>query len=106
MLEQAVRAAAAPLHVPGQPDWQVVGPAQVEAIAAAHSLPAWQVEIAALEAEIVPLQYMRNLARFAMRGQIELLRSAVTVVGRGLPAQKCLMILAAHGIGRLRVLMP
>jgi hypothetical protein len=106
MLEQAVRAAAAALHVPGQPDWRVIAPAQVEAIAAAHSLPRWEVEVAALEAEIVPLQYMRNLARFAIRGQLELLRSAVTVVGRGLPVQKCLMILAAHGIGRLRVLMP
>jgi molybdopterin/thiamine biosynthesis adenylyltransferase len=106
MLEQAVQAAAAALHVPGQPDWKVIAPARVEAIAAAHSLPRWEVEVAALEAEIVPLQYMRNLARFAMRGQLDLLRSAVTVVGRGLPAQKCLMILAAHGIGRLRVLMP
>src|SRR5713101_2548915 len=106
MLEQAVRAAAAPLHVPGQSDWQVIGPAQVEAIAAAHSLPRWQVEVAALETEIVPLPYMRNLARFAIRGQLELLRSAVTVVGSGLPAKKCLQILAAHGIGRLRVLVP
>jgi molybdopterin/thiamine biosynthesis adenylyltransferase len=113
MLEQAVRAAASALHVPGQAGtpaqpgvWQVIGPAQVEAIAAEHGLPGWQVEVAALEAEIVPLQYLRNLARFAMRGQLELLRSAVTVVGSGLPAQKCLQILAAHGIGRLRVLVP
>src|SRR5260370_12064970 len=106
MLEQAVRAAAAPLHVPGQSDWQVIAPAQVEAIAAAHSLPRWQVEVAALEAEIVPLPYMRNLARFAIRGQLELLRSAVTVVGSGLPVKKCLQILAAHGIGRLRALVP
>src|SRR5436309_3549156 len=106
MLEQAVRAAASPLHVPGQVDWQVISPAQVEAIAAAYALPRWQVEVAALEAEIVPLPYMRNLARFAMRGQLELLRSAVTVVGSGLPVQKCLQVLAAHGIGRLRVLVP
>jgi len=113
MLEQAVRAAAAPLHVPGQAGtpaqprvWWVISPAQVEAIAAEHSLPRWQVEVAALEAEIVPLPYMRNLARFAIRGQLELLRSAVTVVGSGLPVKKCLQILAAHGIGRLRVLVP
>src|SRR5712692_1574999 len=106
MLDQAVRAAAAPLHVPGQVDWRVISPAQVEAIAAEHSLPRWQVEVAALEAEIVPLPYMRNLARFAIRGQLELLRSAVTVVGSGLPVKKCLQILAAHGVGRLRVLVP
>src|SRR5437588_8357022 len=106
MLEQAVRAAASALHVPGQVDWQVIGPAQVETIAAEYALPRWQVEVAALEAEIVPLHYMRNLARFAMRGQLDLLRSAVTVVGSGLPVQKCLQILAAHGIGRLRVLIP
>src|SRR5437762_8581762 len=106
MLEQAVRAAASPLHVPGQVDWQVIGPAHVEAIAAEYALPRWQVEVAALEAEIVPLPYMRNLARFAMRGQLDLLRSAVTVVGSGLPVQKCLQVLAAHGVGRLRVLVP
>jgi hypothetical protein len=106
MLEQAVRAAAAPLHVPGQAHWRVISPAQVAAIAAEHSLPRWQVEAAALEAEVVPLAYMRNLARFAIQGQLALLRSAVTVVGRGLPIQKCLQILSAHGIGRLRVLVP
>jgi hypothetical protein len=113
MLEEAVRAAAAPLHVPGQPGtpaqprvWQVISPAQVAAIAAEHSLPRWQVEVAALEAEVVPLPYMRNLARFAIRGQLELLRSAVTVVGSGLPIKKCLQVLSAHGIGRLRVLVP
>src|SRR5713101_1705215 len=106
MLEQAVRAAAGPLHVPGQVDWQVIGPAQVEAIAAEYAQPRWQVEVAALEAEIVPLHYMRNLARFAIRGQLALLRSAVTVVGSGLPVKKSLQILAAHGVGRLRVLVP
>ena len=106
MLEQAVRAASGPLHVPGQVDWQVIGPAQVEAIAIEYALPPWQVEVAALEAEIVPLHYMRNLARFAIRGQLDLLRGAVTVVGHGLPVRKCLQTLAAHGIGRLRVLVP
>src|SRR3954451_18270680 len=113
MLEQSVRAAASPLRVPGQAGtpaqprvWQVIGPAQVVAIAAEYDLRHWQVEVAALEADIVPLQYMRNLARFAIRGQLDLLRSAVTVVGSGLPVQKCLQILAAHGIGRLRVLGP
>jgi len=113
MLEQSVRAAASPLRVPGQAGtpaqprvWQVIGPAQVVAIAAEYDLRHWQVEVAALEADIVPLQYMRNLARFAIRGQLDLLRSAVTVVGSGLPVQKCLQILAAHGIGRLRVLVP
>lgn len=103
-LDQAVRAAAGPLHVPGQADWQVIGPAQVEAIAAQQALPRWQVEVAALEAGVVPLRYMRNLARFAIRGQIELLRSTVTVVGHGSPIRKCLQLLAVHGVGRLRIL--
>jgi molybdopterin/thiamine biosynthesis adenylyltransferase len=105
-LEEAVRAAAAPLHVPGQPDWRIISPAQVEAIAGEQELPRRQVEIAALEAEIVPLPYMRNLARYAIRGQLELLRTSVTVVGLGLPTRKCLQNLAAHGVGRIRVLTP
>jgi hypothetical protein len=103
MLPDVVRAAAEPFSVLGQPNGQVIRPARITAIADEQGVPGWQVEIAALEAEIVPLHYVRNLARFGVPGQIELLRTAVTVVGGGAPIRKCLENLAAYGVGRLRV---
>lgn len=103
MLPEAILAAAEPFSVLGQPNGRVIRPARVTAIAAEQQVPGWQVEIAALEAEIVPLHYVRNLARFGVPGQIELLRTAVTVVGAGAPIRKCLENLAAYGVGRLRV---
>lgn len=56
MLERAVRAGAALLHVPGQGDWRVIGPALVEAMAVEHSPPRWQVEAASLELVLAGLQ--------------------------------------------------
>jgi molybdopterin-synthase adenylyltransferase len=103
MLPEAIRAAAEPFSVLGQPNGQVIRPARVVALAAEQGIPGWEVEIAALEAQIIPLHYVRNLARFGVPGQIELLRTAVTVVGEGAPVRKCLENLAAYGVGRLRV---
>src|SRR5688572_14078994 len=103
MLPDVVQAAAEPLSVLGQPNGRVIRPARVSAIAVEQGVPGWQVEIAALEAEIVPLHYVRNLSRFGVLGQIQLLRTAVTVVGSGAPIRKCLENLAAYGVGRLRV---
>lgn len=104
MLPDVVRAAAEPFSVLGQPNGLVIRPARVTAIAEEQGVPGWQVEIAALEAEIVPLHYVRNLARFGVPGQIQLLRTSVTAVGGGAPIRKCLENLAAYGVGRLRVI--
>ena len=81
-LEQALRGAAEPLHAPGQVTWQVISPARLAAAAAEHEMPRWQVEIAALEAEVVPLLYLRNVGRYGIEGQLTLLRSTVTAISR------------------------
>jgi molybdopterin/thiamine biosynthesis adenylyltransferase len=106
MLVEAIRAAARALRVPGEIDWTVIGPGEVEAIARERATSRREVEIAALEAGVVPLHYLRNLARFGIPGQIDLLRATVTVVGGGLPIRKCLQVLAAYGVGRLHVRVP
>jgi molybdopterin-synthase adenylyltransferase len=105
-LPEMVRAAAETVRAPGHVDWRVISPVKVEEIARAHGQPRWAVEAEALEAGVVPLHYMRNIARFAMSGQIELLRSVVAVVGVGPAVEKCLERLAAHGLGRVRLLAP
>jgi molybdopterin-synthase adenylyltransferase len=105
-LPEMVRAAVEVVRAPGHVDWRVISPVKVEEIARAHGEPRWAVEAAALEAGVVPLHYMRNIFRFAMNGQIELLRSTVALVGVGPAVEKCVERLAAHGLGRLRVLAP
>jgi molybdopterin/thiamine biosynthesis adenylyltransferase len=105
-MREAIRAAAEPLRVPGSPEWQVLSPVSVGEIARAHGQPRWAVEAAALEAEIVPLHTMRNLARFTREGQIRLLRSVVAVVGDGPPLIVAMQRLGQAGVGRLRHLAP
>src|SRR5689334_14016693 len=92
-LEQAVREASEPLETPGEVRWEVISPLRVAELARSFGVPRWVVEAAALEAEIVPLHYMRNISSFAMRGQIQLLQSAVAVIGQGRAVDKCLQIL-------------
>ena len=68
-LEQAVRDAAEPLRTPGEVPWSVISPVRVGELAQAFGVSRRAVEAAALEAEIVPLHYMRNISTYAMRGQ-------------------------------------
>jgi molybdopterin/thiamine biosynthesis adenylyltransferase len=105
-LEEAVRSAAEPLRTPGEVQWQVISPVRVGELARTFGVSRREVETAALEAEIVPLHYMRNISTYAIRGQIQLLQSAVAVIGSGLATDKCLQLLSAGGVGRIRVLAP
>jgi molybdopterin/thiamine biosynthesis adenylyltransferase len=101
---EAVREAARSHVLPGGITWRVLLPDSVEAIAAALAVERRDVELAALDSEIVPVHYLRNIARFAIRGQITLLSSGVAVVGAGPAAAKCLETLAIAGVGHLRAL--
>jgi molybdopterin/thiamine biosynthesis adenylyltransferase len=105
-LRDAVRAAATVRAMPGGITWRILMPDAVAAIAADQEVERRAVELAALDEEIVPVHYMRNIARYAIRGQMALLEGGVALVAAGAAAQKCLEILAVSGIGELRVLAP
>ncbi len=105
-LIDAVRGAAQRRPMPGGVDWRILFPDAVGDIAVQLETDRRAVELAALDSEIVPLHYLRNISRFAIRGQITLLESSAAVVAVGGAAQKCLEILAAAGVGELRVLAP
>ena len=90
--------------LPGGVTWRVLLPDAVEAIVADLAVERRVVELAALDSEIVPVHYLRNIARFAIRGQITLLSSGVAVVGAGPASAKCLETLAIAGVGHLRAL--
>ena len=66
-LAQGVRDAAEVLRTPGDLRWDIISPVRVEELAQSFGVTRRAVEAAALEAEIVPLHYMRNIARFAMK---------------------------------------
>lgn len=63
-----------------------------------------EIEILALEAEIVPERYSRNMKTFSPENQATLLRSCVAVVGLGGLGGGVTEILARIGIGTLNLI--
>ncbi|MFO7666070.1 MAG: HesA/MoeB/ThiF family protein [Desulfobacterales bacterium] len=63
-----------------------------------------EVEIASLEAEIMPERYVRNMKSFSFSDQSTLLKSMVTIVGLGGLGGVVTEILARIGIGKLNLI--
>src|SRR5205823_3092329 len=105
-LREAVLDAAEVRSMPGGVVWRILMPDAVGKIAADQEADRRSVELAALDAEIVPVHYIRNIARFAIRGQMTLLNSGVALVAAGAAARKCLEALSVSGIGDLRIFAP
>ena len=105
-LRNAVLAAAEVRSMPGGVVWRILMPDAVGEIAAQQEVDRRSVELAALDAEIVPVHYIRNIARFAIRGQMTLLKSGVALVAAGPAARKCLEALSVSGVGELRIFAP
>lgn len=80
---------------------RVIRLAQVRELATASGCPIREVELAALEAGIVPWRYLRNLGTIGLEGQARLLRSTVAVVGLGGLGGYVAEALARMGVGRL-----
>jgi ThiF family len=105
-LRDAVLAAAEVRSMPGGVVWRILMPDAVGRIAADQEVDRRSVELAALDDEIVPVHYIRNIARFAIRGQMTLLKSGVALVAAGPAARKCLEALSVSGVGELRIFAP
>jgi molybdopterin/thiamine biosynthesis adenylyltransferase len=80
---------------------RIIHLAQVRELAVAFGCPIREVELAALEAGVVPWRYLRNLGTVGMEGQARLLRAAVAVVGLGGLGGYVAEALARMGVGRL-----
>ena len=74
---------------------------QVQELATAFECPIRDVQLAALEANVVPWRYVRNLGTVGLEGQIKLLRSTVAVVGLGGLGGYVAEALARMGVGQL-----
>jgi molybdopterin/thiamine biosynthesis adenylyltransferase len=74
---------------------------QVQELATANDCPIREVELAALEAGVLPRRYLRSLGTVGMEGQARLLRATVAVVGLGGLGGNITEALARMGVGRL-----
>jgi molybdopterin/thiamine biosynthesis adenylyltransferase len=75
----------------------------LEEVARATGISLRQAELAALDAQILPERYLRNLGTLGWEGQRRLLEACVAVVGCGGLGGAIIEALARSGVGRLVV---
>jgi molybdopterin/thiamine biosynthesis adenylyltransferase len=80
---------------------RVIRLGQVHTLVAEFGYSVREVELAALEMEVVPERYWRNIGTIGLEGQSQLLRSTVAVVGLGGLGGFVTEALARMGVGRL-----
>jgi len=80
---------------------EVIALEKIKSLSSEFGLPPKEVELAALEARVLPRRYLRNLGTVGWDGQANLLRSTVAVVGLGGLGSNVLEALARMGVGRL-----
>jgi molybdopterin/thiamine biosynthesis adenylyltransferase len=86
---------------PDQTPYRSISSDRLKRFAAAAGLEGREVEIAALENDMVPERYARNMRSFSPADQAALLRAQVGVVGLGGLGGAVVEVLARIGVGRL-----
>ena len=74
---------------------------QVKNLAQKFKLPGREIEILALQNNIIPERYHRNLGAISLSEQVKLLQSKVVIIGAGGLGGTVLELLARMGIGEL-----
>ena len=82
-------------------EMRVIRLGQVHTLVAEFGYSVREIELAALEMEVVPERYWRNIGTIGLEGQSQLLRSTVAVVGLGGLGGVVTEALARMGVGRL-----
>jgi molybdopterin/thiamine biosynthesis adenylyltransferase len=95
-LKKQIDASAEPVD-----DARIIRLQRVRELAAKSGCSIREVELAALEAGVVPWRYVRNLGTIGLEGQARLLRATVAVVGLGGLGGYITEALARMGVGRL-----
>jgi len=73
-------------------------------VAALAGISVREAEIAALELEVIPVRYFRNIASLGAAGQARLLSSSVSVVGAGGLGGMVIELLARLGVGKITII--
>ena len=103
MVEQAALRASIEERAVPSGDLRLLLLADEQALARQHHLSLRAVELAALEARVLPARYQRNLGTIGWDGQRRLLASTVAVVGAGGLGGYVVEGLARAGVGGLIV---
>lgn len=97
----SIQAAATPKKLGDGTPYSSLSAEQIAALSVDLGLSQKQIEIAALEMEVFPERYARNIKTLSAEDQIRLLESTVSVVGLGGLGGTVTEILARIGIGSL-----
>jgi molybdopterin/thiamine biosynthesis adenylyltransferase len=100
-LHEHILKSAQPCFLPNQRPCSIISISERDAIAAALNLPKRHVEIAALEAGVVPQRYIRNIGSLEISGQKKLLQAKALLVGAGGLGGTIAQLLARMGLGIL-----
>ena len=100
-LPEHIRKSAKPRILPNNKPCSVISLTDRDAIAAALGLSKRDVEIAALEAEVIPQRYLRNIGSLEISGQKRLLQAKALLVGAGGLGGTIAQLLARMGLGIL-----
>ncbi len=76
---------------------------QIKEIAGKFQLPSRKIEISALQNNIIPERYQRNLGVVSPSEQVKLLQSRVAIIGAGGLGGTVLELLTRMGIGQLMI---
>ncbi len=79
---------------------------ELERIASSCGTTRRELSILALENNIVPIRYLKNIGTLGIKGQIMLLRSKVAVIGAGGLGSRVAEILARSGVGEIALADP
>jgi molybdopterin/thiamine biosynthesis adenylyltransferase len=100
-LHEYILKSAQPCFLPNKRPCSILSISDRDAIAAALSLSKRNVEIAALEAGVVPQRYLRNIGSLEISGQKKLLQAKALLVGAGGLGGTIAQLLARMGLGVL-----
>ncbi len=103
-LHHAVLNAALTGKDPAGAEYSYISLAVTGQLAREHDISGRLVELAALEAGVIPERYQRSIGTLGIAGQIRLLNSTVGVIGAGGLGGFTLELLARMGVGRLIVI--
>ena len=90
---------ARPCLAPNKKTCSVISLSDRDALAASFGLSKREVEIAALEAGVIPQRYMRNMGSLKISGQLKLLKARALLVGAGGLGGTIAQLLARMGLG-------
>jgi molybdopterin/thiamine biosynthesis adenylyltransferase len=95
---------AQPREFPDKTSYDSISVRHINQLSKALGISGREIEIMALEHDVLPERYARNMKAFSPRDQVALLKARISVVGLGGLGGAVVEILARIGIGKLNVI--